>query len=167
MALLIGGALALLGIAVAIYPFVRHRFFGEPPGPDFEEGDSLLDAGAILVEDELAEIYDAISTLRLERELGNVPEGLYREQLNGYRLRAARALRSREPESDDGEDWVLEEEIRVARSGISGSSVGAFPSSNCGSPASAELADCPECGAEPFRPDAGTILPSGAEDTER
>ena len=167
MALVIGGILALLGIAVAAYPFVRRRFFGEPAGPDSDGADSVPDAEASLAEDELAEIYRAIGTLRLERELGNIPEGLYREQLNGYRLRAAQALRDREPAPDDDEDWALEEEIKVARSGLYGGAAGALPCTNCGRPVLADLAECPECGAAISRPDAGVFTPSEIEEEDR
>lgn len=166
MALVIGGILALLGIAVAIYPFVRHRFFGEATGPDSEAPEDVSVPDAVLAEDELEEIYRAIGTLRLERELGNIPEGLYREQLNGYRLRAAQVLRDREPAPGDDEDWALEEEVRVARSGLFGSGVDTFTCANCGRPALADIAECPECGAAISRPDAGAFPPSGIEDKD-
>ena len=154
----------MLGIAVAVYPFVRHRFFGEPADRDSGdvEAQSSVDTG--LAEDELADIYRAIGTLRLERELGNIPEGLYREQLNGYRLRAARALRDRELAPGEDEDWALEEEIRVARSGLYGSGEKGFSCSNCGRPVMAEIAECPECGAAVSRPGAGAIPPAGLEE---
>ena len=135
MAVIIGAILSLLAIAVAAYPFLRGRFFSEAASPDPEDG-AIESAGeASVAEDELAAIYQAIATLRLERELGNIPVGLYREQLNGYRLQAAVALRKRDanlrdsassgrgPEggtSEAAEDWALEEEVRVARSGLYG-----------------------------------------------
>ncbi len=137
MAVVIGAILALLAIAVAVFPFVRGRFFSEPASPPTEDGAAESAGEASVEEDELAAIYQAIATLRLERELGNIPEGLYREQLNGYRLQAAVALRKREanlresassgrgPEggtSEAAENWALEEEIKVARSGLYGGS---------------------------------------------
>ena len=163
MALVIGGILALLGIAVAVYPFARRRFFGEPAGDDAGKVDAESFTGARLAEDELAEIYRAIGTLRLERELGNIPEGLYREQLNGYRLRAAQALRDRELAPGDDEDWALEEEIKVARSGLYGSGEKSFPCPNCGRPVVAEMTECPECGAALSHPSAGAY-PSEIEE---
>ena len=75
------------------------------PVPPRKDGDTTSEVDAGLAEDELAEIYRAINTLRLERQLGNIPEGLYREQLNGYRLRAAQVLRIRELVPGRGEDW--------------------------------------------------------------
>ena len=166
MALVIGGILALLGIAVAVYPFVRHRFLGEPEGRNSGDAEAQSPAGTGMAEDELADIYHAIGTLRLERELGNIPEGLYREQLNGYRLRAAQALRDRELAPDEDEDWVLEEEIRVARSGLYGSGEKGISCPNCGRPILAEVAECPECGAALSRPGAGA-LPSYEVESER
>lgn len=167
MSLVIGGILALLGLAVAIYPFVRHRFFGEPADPDTKGGDAGPGPDAVLVEDELAEIYGAIGTLRLERELGNIPEGLYREQLNGYRLRAALALRDRQTAPGEDGNWALEEEIKVARSGLYGGAAGALPCANCGRPAPAEIAECPECGAAISRPDAEAFPLSDIEEQDQ
>ena len=167
MALVIGGILALLGIAVAIYPFVRHLFFVEPADADSEDVDTGAGADAALAEDELAEIYDAIGTLRLERELGNIPEGLYREQLNGYRIRAAQALRNRESVPGNDEDWALEEEIRVARSGLYGTGEVGFHCINCGRPVLADVAECPECGTVISRIGNDSLPPSDVEEKVR
>ena len=164
MALVIGGIIALLSLAVAVYPFLRSRFFGEAGGAESAEVAVESVVGETLAEDELEEIYRAIGTLRLERELGNIPEGLYREQLNGYRIRAAQALRDRQLAEGDDENWALEEEIRVARSGLYGSSENRFPCPNCGRPVLGDLAECPECGAAVSRPSAGAVPPSGVED---
>ena len=166
MALIIGGILALLCIAVAAYPFVRHRFPGESASSAPEDGDtgSVVDAG--LAEDELAEIYRAINTLRLERQLGNIPEGLYREQLNGYRLRAAQVLRIRELVPGRGEDWVLEEEIKVARSGLYRSADGGSPCPNCGRPVGPGNDECAECGAAISSSETGAIPPTDIEEKD-
>ena len=156
MALTIGVILALLAIAVAAFPFVRHRFLGHPganrqPPPD--EGNA---GPAGPAPEELEAIYQAIGTLQLERELGNIPEGLYREQLNNYRLAAARLLR--ELDQGDGGDWVLEEEIRVARSDLTGSDVPARPCPNCGRRVPIYAGECPECGVPaPVNSDALSI----------
>ena len=158
MALTIGAILALLAIAVAVFPFVRHRLFGQPlaegrSAPDVE------DAGSVEYgPEELEEIYQAISTLQLERELGNIPEGLYREQLNSYRIAAARLLRGLDPAR--GGDWALEEEIRVARSGLGGREVPSRPCPNCGRPVSIHAGDCPECGVPMPTPFDTSLSPS-------
>ena len=160
MAIAIGAILALLGIAVAIYPFLRHRFFvpAEAEGEDGGNSEDALIPGDGLADD-LESIYDAIRTLQLERELGNIPEGLYREQLNGYRRQAALLLREREqerraePGDDDGNgndgndgDWALEEEIKVARAGLYRPQDGGVPCANCGRPVPAGADSCVECG---------------------
>ena len=166
MALVIGGILALLGIAVAVYPFVRRRFSGRLGGSESAAVDSEPGADAALAEAELSEIYRAISTLRLERELGNVPEGLYREQLNGYRQRAARALRAGELAPGDDQDRALEEEIRVARWGQYRAAAGGSTCINCARPLLDGVSECPECGAAISRPHAGRWPPSGSGETE-
>ena len=108
MAITIGAILALLSIAVAVYPFVRHRL-----GFANAANNPATDKAADAADGELEAVYAAIRTLQLERELGNIPEGLYREQLDGYRLQAALILRERQQSLDA--ETSLEEEIRLAR----------------------------------------------------
>ena len=155
MALTLGTILALLSIAVAVYPFVRRRFgvAGEGNGPAAGEvaaPDTATDAAG----PELGAIYDAINTLRLERDLGNIPEGLYREQLNGYRWQAALVLRAYVQTEAEAQaqavdsDWALEEEIRVARAGLRQDSYGLTRCPNCARPIPAGAGQCPECGVE-------------------
>ena len=168
MALILGAILALLSVAVAVFPFVQRRRFGlgGETGAPRETRETLGqgDQGG-LPETEadtpgLESIYDAIGTLQLERELGNIPEGLYREQLNGYRFQAAVALReqarsqdltSGQP-SDAGQsldaDWALEEEIRVARAGLRREIGDAVRCPNCAAPVPAGAELCPECAVE-------------------
>lgn len=167
MALVIGGVLALLAVAVAVYPFIRHRFAGASGTTVTEDEDDPTGVGSLLAADELTEIYRAINTLRLERELGNIPEGLYREQLNGYRLRAAQALRERELNQAEGEDWALEEEIKVARSGFYRIGGADLPCNSCGKPAVAGADDCPECGVPVHRPASGAASPTDSEERDQ
>ena len=129
---------------MAVYPFIGRRFFArrEDPGPPPEQ--ESLDA-------QLDAIYDALRTLQLERELGNIPEGLYREQLAAYRLQAALLLREQDrgrAAEENPEDWALEEEIRVARAGFYGLGRETAPCPNCARPAPAGAARCAECGVE-------------------
>ena len=157
-----------MSVAVAVFPFVQRRRFGlgGETGAPRETRETLGqgDQGS-LPETEadtpgLESIYDAIGTLQLERELGNIPEGLYREQLNGYRFQAAVALReqarsqdltSGQP-SDAGQsldaDWALEEEIRVARAGLRQEIGDAVRCPNCAAPVPAGAELCPECAVE-------------------
>jgi hypothetical protein len=171
MALILGTILALLSVAVAVFPFVQRRRFGlaeeagaprearetrEMPGQGDQGGLPETEADTPGLES----IYDAIQTLQLERELGNIPEGLYREQLNGYRLQAAVALREQTrsqvlasgPTIDAGQpfsaDWALEEEIRVARAGLRREIGDAVRCPNCAAPVPAGAELCPECGVE-------------------
>ena len=170
MAITLGAILALLSVAVAVYPFLQRRFFGpsanETPEASGEAGGGETPEPS----DGLASIYDAIRTLQLERELGNIPEGLYREQLNGYRMQAALVLRERDglrsgnpdpslpdpsltdpslpdPSLPDPSlpDSSLEEEIKLARAGLY-SPGGGFSCSNCARPIPAGNDNCPECG---------------------
>lgn len=129
MALIIGTILALLSLGVAVYPFARRRLgldkaarAAEDGGTDGAETESESAAGPDTAS--LADIYAAIRTLQLERELGRIPEGLYQEQLNDYRRQAALALRRQEQESAAAApagrdaDAALESEIQAARAGL-------------------------------------------------
>lgn len=125
MALVIGTVLALLSVAAAVYPFARRRL-------GWDKSDNAAADRAVGVETgeeadtaALADIYAAIRTLQLERELGSIPEELYREQLADYRIQAALALRRQEQaEGVPGMaaaapgDEELEREIRAARAGL-------------------------------------------------
>lgn len=125
MALVIGTVLALLSVAVAVYPFARRRL-------GWDKADNAAADGAVGVETgegadtaSLADIYAAIRTLQLERELGSIPEELYREQLADYRIQAALALRRQEQTAGGPGiaaappgDEELEREIRAARAGL-------------------------------------------------
>ena len=126
MALIIGTILALLSLGVAIYPFARRRLgmdkAGRAAAVDTESAETDTETGPDTAS--LADIYAAIRTLQLERELGRIPEGLYQEQLNDYRRQAALALRRQEQESAAAAptgrdaDAALESEIRAARAGL-------------------------------------------------
>ena len=149
MALTIGAILALLAFAVAVYPFTGRRFLAreDRPGEETVAGDAPeADEQDVPASEELEAIYQAVRTLQLERELGSVPEGLYREQLDAYRLQAALILRAREDTQGIISNSVLEEEIRLARAGLykPNGSIAVCP--NCARPISKEGTNCPECG---------------------
>ena len=84
MALLVGAALAVFSAVILAYPFLKSRLVSGM-------GAATLNGNAPNAE--LEPIYDAIRTLQLEYQLGKVPEHLYREQLQGYRVQAAMILR--------------------------------------------------------------------------
>ncbi len=106
MAVLIGTLLAVLVVAVVVYPFLR-AWFRLPTPPS---RDPSADPGR----DRPEAILEEIKTLQLEHELGTVNDGEYHERLAVYRLQAAAALRNREQSGEDL-DRSLEEEIMTAR----------------------------------------------------
>ena len=126
MALIIGTILALLSLGVAVYPFARRRLgmdkAARAAAVETESAETETAAGPDTAS--LTDIYAAIRTLQLERELGRIPEGLYQEQLNDYRRQAALALRRQEQESAAAAtagrdaDAALESEIQAARAGL-------------------------------------------------
>jgi hypothetical protein len=97
MALLIGATLAVVSILILVYPFLKARIRAQP-------GDSP--GGAPIPIGGLEAIYQEISTLRLEYQLGKVPENVYQELLRDYRLQAAVALRQ---QAQAGESAILEQ----------------------------------------------------------
>jgi hypothetical protein len=146
MAIFIGALLTLLSIGVVLYPFLkRGAAFGRArPSPDHDP--EAPDEGP-----ELEAIYEAIQTLHLEYQLGNVPQGLYREQVDACKLQAALALRRQRERMDQDDDRLLEQEIMLARTSLPFSPSGqATGSSNgcpdCGSTLGDGLARCPQCG---------------------
>ena len=78
-----GAVLAVFSFAVVGYAFIR----GRQPLPD---------AGAPETDDQaLADIFDAITTLDLEYQLGRMPEEDFQAHFQSYRTQAATVLRDR------------------------------------------------------------------------
>ena len=149
VALTIGAVLALLAFAVAVFPFAGRRFLEREKGVEGTDAQvHAADKGeyAHPISEDLEAIYQGIRVLQLERELGRVPEGLYREQLNAYRLQAARILREHEEAEIISSDTALEEEIRLARAGLAGIADEESRCPNCARPISKEGDNCSECG---------------------
>ena len=103
MFLLVAAVLVVLSIGVLIYPFLRGRF--QP-----EAGNGAQDAAPVI--GEVEDVLDAIRTLQLEYQLGNVPESQYREELQAYRVQAAAMLRDRMGPQDA--DMEFEQEVLMA-----------------------------------------------------
>lgn len=139
MTYIVGTVLALFSLGIVAYPFFRSRIRTGTSRP------STLSGGA---PPELAPVYDAIRTLQLEYQLGKVPENLYREQLTGYRLHAASALRQQAEEQQGSQEWMLEQEVLLARAALRASGGGPRPCPDCRSLVDPEMASCPECGAK-------------------
>ncbi|MFQ6028263.1 MAG: hypothetical protein ACE5Q6_12285 [Dehalococcoidia bacterium] len=136
MALVIGAVLVVLSILVVVFPFLQSRWRDQDFDPAAEDNPEVWD---------LDSIYDSIRTLQLEHQLGNIPEGLYQEQLRAYRLQAAVILRNQALGEARDEDWTLEEEIRVARAGLHRQNGSATRCPNCGTPVPPEADQCSEC----------------------
>jgi hypothetical protein len=106
MAFLLAAVLIALSVGVVIYPFLKRRdsVTGGGPGDVAATTDREMEA---LVED--------MRILRLDHEAGNIPDNLYQEQIQAYRLRAASHLRQQTEGQSEGADWELEQEVMLAR----------------------------------------------------
>ncbi len=138
MALVIGTLLGLFCIAIVAYPFLKTRL-GVGTGGAGPSGEQAV---------QLGDIYDRIRTLQLEYQLGQVPQHLYREQLQEYRLQAAAALRRQVQEQAAAPEWLLEQEILAARGGLRSEGGEAAACPKCRTLPGPGLKVCPECGAE-------------------
>lgn len=146
MAILIAVALVLLSIGVVLYPFLKPRVAFLQPSPPANADDDLP---------ELEAIYESIRILQLEHQLGNIAEGLFREQLDGYRVQAAMVLRRRTEDGstpdgsmenrEPGADWALEQEIKMAGASLIADGDGSISCPNCNVKLDAALTRCPEC----------------------
>ena len=142
MPLVIGAALALFCIAILAYPLLKSRSGGQRvrPAPDVSLGSQELEA-----------VYQNIRTLRLDYQMGNVPESSFREQMNDYRLQAALALR-RGTEAVDGDaGQLLEHEVLLARFALNGAGGGVAFCPRCGADLDEEASECQRCAASPGR----------------
>lgn len=145
MILLVAAVLVILSVGVVAYPFLKNRFPAtsndEPPGrqPYSTEVDAAL---------------DAIRTLQLEHQLGNVPEELYREQLQAYRVQAASSLRQEMEGLGLEEDRELEQEVLMTRLAAGGDG-GRNLCFGCGRALGEDTLVCGACGRETPSPEPG------------
>jgi hypothetical protein len=161
-AILVGAALACFSLVMVGYAFFR----GDSPTPGSSPAGKEAAPPLEPASDDgvgLDAIYDSIDTLELDYQLGNVPEDQYREQLQGYRLQAAVAVKSLLERGEAPPELLLEQEVLAARS--SGTHRHAFPQSavepveipgpvegwracpQCDAPIPPDDAPCPHCGA--------------------
>jgi len=84
MAILLSVVLIVLSACVVVYPFLRRRNLAADDG-------LTHDAGA--TDREMESLLEDMRILRLDHQSGNIPDGLYEEQLQAYRLQAAIHLR--------------------------------------------------------------------------
>ncbi|MCH7735795.1 MAG: zinc ribbon domain-containing protein [Chloroflexi bacterium] len=138
ISIFLGALLAAFSFAVVFYAFIRRR----QPQPTAADAPPGTDDQA------LADIFDAITTLDLEYQLGRMPEEDFQAQFQAYRVQAATALRDQLEAGSADPAWVLEQEILLARDakGIAGVRVIACP--NCSAAVPRSTPACPHCGAE-------------------
>ncbi len=137
-----GAVLAVFSFAVVSYAFLH----GRQPGTQAAEAAPETDDQA------LADIFDAITTLDLEFQLGRLAEEDFQSQFQAYRVQAATVLRDQLEAGRGDPAWVLEHQVLLARhslesaSGKRTESAVAFP--NCSAAVLEGTAACPHCGAE-------------------
>ena len=153
MAIFIGIALALLSIGVCVYPFLKFRssrvFLQEPAAPEPDAGPTL------------ESINDAMNTLNLEFQLGNIPQGLFLEQMNDYQAHLQQIMRRqslvRSQSVDQALEWQITVEVNQLRKGglrrrRRGRRTYRPPlvrtCSSCGAPLNPALTQCPVCSVQ-------------------
>ena len=115
-ALVVGGALAVVAVVVVLLPFFRGRRDAggvEAAASAYDPSTGSGRAEGARVQRE--SIYQALETLRLERELGQVDEAEYERQAGEYRRMAALLVREQERLLAEGASDGLEHEVAEAR----------------------------------------------------
>ena len=138
MELILGAVLAVFSIAIVAYPLLKSRLQARSEDGRFN---------ARLATD-LENLYDAMRTLQLEYQLGQLPETLYQEHLRDYRLQAAATLRQQMKGQTGAPTWLLEQEVLIARAALGVTNGGPRPCLSCRSLPAAGMRVCPECGTE-------------------
>ena len=110
-AILVGAALACFSLVMVGYSFFRGNEARDIPPvasarPSTGSGDDEVGVDSIL---------DAINTLDLEYQLGNVTDDQYREQMASYRIQVAVAVKAQLEGGDASPELLLEQEILEAR----------------------------------------------------
>ena len=106
MAILFSVVLIVLCACVVIYPFLRRRNPADDDG--LTQDDGARDR-------EMESLLQDMRILRLDHQSGNIPDGLYQEQLQAYRLQAAIHLRRQAQAQPGGADRELEQEVLMLR----------------------------------------------------
>jgi hypothetical protein len=150
LSIILGVGLAAFSVILVGYSFLRksgrestvqaaHSSLEGPPVLEAVEGPGI------------DSVFEAINTLELEYQLGNIPEAQYQEQLEAYRIEAAAALKTMLESGNAGPAWALEREVLEAGASVRQTSPRC---PECGSPLPRYDDTCPECGVEvaPGRP---------------
>jgi hypothetical protein len=135
MAILLAAVLIALSAGVVIYPFLKRR--------DSVTGDGPEDVVAT-TDREMESLVEDMRILHLDHQAGNIPDDLYQEQVQAYRLQAASHLRRQTEGQSEGADWELEQDVLMARLS-----------------SQAPVQDKPADPAEPVEP--STDIPEGTE----
>ena len=155
-AILVGAALGVFSLVMVAYSFFR--------GPSTSSGQAQSSPMSMSASDDsvgLDSIYDSIDTLELEYQLGNLPPGQYREQLQAYRLEAAAVIKSQLEQGAAPPELLLEQEVIAARAELRSAESaegthpelveGWQPCLQCDAPIPDALGQsggaCPHCGA--------------------
>ena len=138
ISILFGAILALFSIATVGYSFVNNR----RPLP--KENSAYSDDN----DQDLADIFDAISTLDLEFQLGRLPQEQFQEQFQAYRLQAATVLRDKLEAGHGDPTWLLEQEILQARFQQENKGERIISCPVCSASILTTLTNCPHCGSK-------------------
>ncbi len=144
LSIILGVGLAAFSVILVGYSFLRRsdRESAVPAAAQEMNGPPVPEAVEALGIDS---VFDAINTLELEYQLGNIPEDQYQEQLEAYRIEAAAALKTMLESGNAGPAWALEREVLEAGASVRQTSPRC---PECGSPLSRYDDTCPECGVE-------------------
>ena len=137
-----GAVLAVFSFAVVCYAFLRGR------QPESESSDAAPETD----DQALADIFDAITTLDLEFQLGRLAEEDFQVQFQAYRVRAATVLRDQLEAGRGDPAWVLEHQVILARHDLENASgkrtESAVACPDCSAAVLEGTSACPHCGAE-------------------
>ena len=157
-AVIIGAALACFSLVLVGYAFFRGDST-EDEGTAFDNPPASDTLG-------LEATYDAIDTLELEFQLGNIPEDQYRHQLQGYRVQAALAVKALLESGNAPPELLLEQEVLAARSNranLSNSLAAPVQGHDSTHKSTGDWRACPQCDA-PI-PSPANLCPHCGADT--
>ncbi len=138
ISILFGALLAMFSVAAVGYSFFRDNQPLPADNPTSSDADDQA----------LADIFDAITTLDLEYQLGRLPEEQFQEQFQAYRVHAATVLREQLVAGRGDPAWVLEQEILLARGRHESADGRVVACPDCSAAVLESAPNCPHCGTE-------------------
>ena len=160
LSIILGVGLAAFSVILVGYSFLRRNGRESPVPAALQERNGALVPEAVETPG-IDSVFEAINTLDLEYQLGNIPEAQYQEQLEAYRIEAAAALKAMLESGNAGPAWALEREVLEAGASAR-QTTPRCP--ECGGPLSRYDDACPECGVE-VAPGGPARGPRGDRDT--